>query len=416
MKVNVYSLMPPAYYDLYDDIRAGRHGEYRLSGGRGSCKSSFAALVILVGMLADPDANAAVYRKVARTLKDSVYASFERAAEKLGVRHLMRFRLSPPEIEIVRTGQRILFRGADDPLKSKSIAVTRGRFVYLWFEETSEFSGEEDLRSIIQSVLRGTDDGRVICTFNPPRSPAHWINRASLVSRPDRLDHFSTYLDVPEAWLGKTFLTEAAALKAANGRAYRNEYLGEVTGSGGKVFENAVLRKVSDGELNAFDRRYYGLDFGFAADPDAFTCWAYDKRTETLWAADEYVSPKNSAEKLAEEVLARAGRNPVICDSADPRMISALRALGVNARPAKKGPGSREHGYRWLETRRAIVIDPARTPRVAEEMSLYEYGRDRDGNFTGAYPDGNDHTLDSARYAMESETVRRAASTRSDIY
>ena len=415
-KVNIYRLMPRAFYDLYDDIRAGRHREYVLAGGRGSCKSSFVCLVILMGLMTDPMANAVIYRRVARTLKDSVYAAVDRAARLMGIRDKLRFTRSPLGVEVIATGQKILFRGADDPMKSKSIAVSRGYFSFLWFEEMSEFGGEEDLRSIMQSVLRGSDGGRVIGTCNPPRSPSHWLNRMLLKPADGRLIHFSTYLDVPRGWLGESFFEAAEALRKSNPMAYENEYLGVVTGSGGKVFGNLKTGPLTDAELTACDRYFYGLDFGFAADPDAFTVWSYDRKTRILTAVDEYVSVKDTAEKLAEEVLRRAGRNPVTCDSADPRMIAALRSLGVNARAARKGQGSREHGYRWLETRALIRADPARTPVICRELEEYEYEKDREGHFTGAYPDGNDHTLDSARYALESESSLRSASTRGDIY
>ena len=415
-RVNVYRLMPKSFYDLYEDIREGRHREYILAGGRGSCKSSFVSVVILMGLMTDPMANAVIYRKVARTLKDSVYASVERAAGMMGIRNLLRFTKSPLGVEVIATGQKILFRGADDPMKSKSIAVSRGYFSYLWFEEMSEFSREEDLRSITQSVLRGSDEGRVIGTYNPPRSPAHWVNRMMLIPKDGRLTHFSTYLDVPRAWLGESFLSEAEALRKSNPKAYENEYLGVVTGSGGRVFENLKIMPLTDSELSACDKLFYGLDFGFAADPDAFTVWSYDRRNGVLTAIDEYVSVKDTAEKLAGEILKRAGKSPVTCDSADPRMISALRSMGVNARAARKGPGSRDHGYRWLETRAMIRADPTRTPVICRELEEYEYEKDREGRFTGGYPDGNDHTLDSARYALESEAAMRAAKTRGDIY
>lgn len=408
--------MPKGFYDLYEDIREGRHREYILAGGRGSCKSSFVSMVILMGLMTDPMANAVIYRKVARTLKDSVYASVERAAGMMGIRNLLRFTKSPLGVEVIATGQKILFRGADDPMKSKSIAVSRGYFSYLWFEEMSEFSREEDLRSITQSVLRGSDEGRVIGTYNPPRSPAHWVNRMMLIPKDGRLTHFSTYLDVPRAWLGESFLSEAEALRKSNPKAYENEYLDVVTGSGGKVFENLKIMPLTGSELSSCDKLFYGLDFGFAADPDAFTVWSYDRRNGVLTAIDEYVSVKDTAEKLAGEILKRAGRSPVTCDSADPRMISALRSMGVNARAARKGPGSREHGYRWLETRAMIRADPARTPVICRELEEYEYEKDREGRFTGGYPDGYDHTLDSARYALESEASLRSATTRSDIY
>ena len=404
------------YYDAYEDLLALRHREYWLKGGRGSGKSSFAAMGILRGMLADPDANCVSYRRVANTLKDSVYATFGWAVQNLGLERLFRFKLSPLEIVYLPTGQRILFRGADDPLKSKSLALKKGHFKYLWFEEASEFRCAEDLRSIVQSVLRGSDRGAMICTYNPPRSALHWINALSAPPDSGRFVLHTTYRDMPRQWLGERFLQEAEALEKTNERAYKNEYLGEITGSGGRVFENLRLEPIAETALQCLDRRYFGLDFGFAQDPDALTEWAFDSRRRELWAVRESVHCGQSPQRLAEEIRRMAGKSVVYCDSADARMISLLKAEGISAVGAKKGPGSREQGFRWLQTLPAIHVDPARTPQIAREMSAYEYARDRQGRFISAYPDGDDHTLDSCRYALEREINRRVAGTRKDVY
>ena len=392
------------------------HREYWFKGGRGSGKSSFAAIAILRGLLGDESANCVAYRRVANTLKDSVYAVFGWAIGLLGLERLFRFKKSPLEIVYLPTGQRILFRGADDPLKSKSIALQKGYFKYLWFEEAGEFRGSEDLRSIVQSVLRGADEGVMICTYNPPRSASHWINEYTFKPEAGRYVLHTSYLDMPEIWLGRRFLQEAEALKNRSERAFLNEYMGQVTGTGGQVFDNLVIGPLSDEKLASLDRRFFGLDFGFAQDPDALTQWAFDKKRGELYAVSERVRAGQSPETLAEEVRKMAGRHSVYCDSADPRMISVLKSAGINAVAVKKGPGSREAGYRWLQTLNAIYVDPKRTPETAREFMAYEYPRDRQGRFISAYPDQNDHTLDSCRYALEREIGLRKAGTRGDIY
>ena len=118
----------PAYNALSRDIDAERHGEYWLKGGRGSGKSTFIARKIVLGMLAHPKANAIIYRRVADTLRTSVYEEIIKAIDALGLRPWCVFRLAPLEVRFKPTGQRILFRGADDPGKSKSIALSRGYF------------------------------------------------------------------------------------------------------------------------------------------------------------------------------------------------------------------------------------------------------------------------------------------------
>ncbi len=133
--INVYDFIAPPFWDVYDDMKKMQHSEYWLYGGRGSTKSSFLSLAIIVGMLYDHNANAIVYRKVGNTLRDSVYAQMIWAISLLGLNGICKYRTAPYEITFIPTGQRIMFRGADDPMKSKSIKLAKGYFKYLWFEE-----------------------------------------------------------------------------------------------------------------------------------------------------------------------------------------------------------------------------------------------------------------------------------------
>lgn len=148
-------LIAPSFYDLHRDVKQGRHTHYWLKGGRGSTKSSFVSVEIVLGMMRHPDANAVAIRKVGLYLKDSVYEQLVWAVEKLGVSHLWQYKLSPLELVYLPTGQRILFRGADKPKKLKSTKVHKGYIRYIWYEEVDEFGGMEEIRTINQSLLRG---------------------------------------------------------------------------------------------------------------------------------------------------------------------------------------------------------------------------------------------------------------------
>lgn len=409
--LRINNLIAKTFWPVMEDILDEKHTDYWLKGGRSSTKSSFISLMIVLGLLMDRDANAIIYRRVGNTIKDSVYAQIVWAIDVLGRTQMFAYRKSPYEIILKETGQRIMFRGADDPAKSKSIKTPKGYFKYLWFEELTEFRAPEDIRTIKQSVFRGVRYGVTFYSYNPPRTANTWTSKALLEDHTERLVHHSTYLDVPKEWLNESFIALADVVKRTNERAYRNEYLGEITGTGGQVFDNLELRKITDAEIGSFDRFYNGLDFGFAVDPDAFVRAAFVPNTRKLYIIDEYYSSHTPAETLARNVAALAGRELITCDSADPRMISELRSRGVNVIGAKKGAGSRDHGYRWLQNLGAIVADPKRTPNAVRELQAYEYMRDKNGNFCAAYPDGNDHTLDALRYATETLSTNRVART-----
>lgn len=405
--VSLRGLIAPVFYPVHADIRQGAHSDYWLHGGRGSGKSSFVSLEIALGLMRDPEANAVIYRRVADTLRESVYAQMLWALDRLNVTHLWQSRLSPMELVYRPTGQLVLFRGADDPQKSKGIKLQKGFFRYLWFEELAEFPGMEPVHTIKASVIRGSG-ALTFYTYNPPMTAANWVNREALKSVPGRLTHRSDYRDVPPEWLGETFLANAEAMRLQNERAYRHMYLGEVTGTGGQVFTNLCLRAIRPEEWQGLPT-YSGLDFGFSVDPDTLARCAFSRKRRVLYVVREFAARGMQMEALAPEVNRRVDDDVVTCDNEDPRSIAGLRARRVRAIAARKGPDSVNHGMKWLQTLAAIVIDPAVCPFAAKEFSEYEYERDKSGEIIPRYPDKNNHSIDAVRYAMESVSGQRTA-------
>ena len=385
------------------------YAEYWLKGGRGSGKSTFIARKRLLGLLAHPEASALVYRRVANTLRQSVYEEIIKAVDALGLRPWCQFRLSPLEVRLKGTGQRILFRGADDPGKSKSITLSKGYFGYLWFEEASEFSGMADIRTIRASAFRGACLQRPVTflSYNPPVSARNWINEEALVPSPERMTHTSSYLELPREWIGEDFIAQADALRASNERAWRHMYLGEVTGTGGEVFENVVLRPVTDEEIAGFGETYAGIDWGWYPDPFHFVRCAY--RHGRLTVYDELRLNKTSNRDAFNLLAAKKGltrAEEVIADSAEMKSISDMRAYGMRCVAASKGPGSVRASMKWLQGLHEIVIDPMRCPYAAREFSEYEYERDREGGPVDAFQDADNHAIDAVRYATNRVWLR----------
>ena len=178
--------------------------------------------------------------------------------DKLGMAEYWGSKSSPPELIYKPTGQRILFRGADDPMKLKSIKVPFGYLAITHFEEKDQFEGRAEIRNILQSTMRGGETFWNFESYNPPITRENWANIDSMEARPDRLCHKSTYLQAPPEWLGEQFLIEAEYVKETNEREYRHEYLGEAVGSGGEVFENLEVREITDEEISHFDHIYNG--------------------------------------------------------------------------------------------------------------------------------------------------------------
>ena len=196
-RISLKDLIAPSFYSVHNALKREQYTHYWLKGGRGSTKSTFASVQIVLGMMQDPNANAVVLRKVARYLKDSVFEQLMWAIDKLGVANYWHKTESPLAMTYIPTGQRILFRGADEPRKIKSTKFSKGYGKYIWYEEVDEFHGMEEIRTINQSLMRGGPRFVVFYSFNPPASVRNWVNEELLHDRPDRLVHHSTYLDVP---------------------------------------------------------------------------------------------------------------------------------------------------------------------------------------------------------------------------
>lgn len=407
-KQNLYNGIPanliaPAFSSVLFDVLEHEHSEYVFPGGRGSTKSSFVSLVIMDLIMKNENMHACVLRNVGNTLKDSVYSQIIWAISSLGLDDEFTYTKSPLEITRISTGQKIFFRGADDPNKIKSIKPPFGFIGILWFEELDQFTGEENVRKIEQSVIRGGDVAYKFKSFNPPKSANNWANKYIKTPRPDRLVTESTYLTVPQKWLGKPFLDDAEFLKATNPIAYENEYMGVANGTGGNVFDNVVISEITNSQIQQFDRVYNGVDWGWYPDLYAFVRVQYEPAQHTLYIWQEYTCNKQSNETTAKKLfeLGITENDLITCDSAEKKSVSDYRAYGLFARAAEKGPNSREYSYKWLQSLSKIVIDNKRCPIAAQEFLDYEYERDKEGNVISGYPDGNDHVIDAVRYATE---------------
>lgn len=399
--IKMSEMLAPVFYDFAKDVMRHGHTHYDIRGGRGSLKSSTVSLLVPQLLIANPNTHALVLRKVANTLRDSVFNQYMWAIAELGMAGLWYAKVSPMEIIYRPTGQKIMFRGADDPMKIKSIKVPFGYIAITHFEEKDQFSGRAEIRTILQSTMRGGDKFWNFESYNPPISRDNWANVDSAEDKPNRLCHISTYLDAPKSWLGEEFINEAEYLKQTDERAYQHEYLGLPVGTGGNVFEKLELREITDDEVKRFDRIYQGIDFGWYPDPFCFIRIYYDVARETLYLIDEHYVNKTSNEDNAAWIRERHYNDfPITCDSAEPKSIADLRASGLDARNAIKGPGSVEYGMKWLQ-RRKIVIDKRRTPNAYKEIVGYEYERNKDGEIISGYPDKNNHAIDAIRYGME---------------
>ena len=403
MTVRLSELIAPPFYEVHKELKAEQYDEYWLKGGRGSTKSTFISIEILLGIIRDPDSNAVVFRRYGNELRETVYGQMEWTIAKMGVGHLFKPQVSPMQIIYLPTGQKIVFKGADNPKKMKSVNLGKGYIKYAWFEEADQYASMEEIRSILQSLFRGENKKRIVFfSYNPPKSGRSWVNQEAKIPKQGRRVHHSIYLDVPPEWLGDRFLADAGHLKKTNEMAYRHEYLGEEVGTGLEVFTNIELRTISDEEIATFDRIRQGLDFGYAVDPLCFERMHFDRKRRRLYIFTE-ISGLNLFNRQLWEKAQRYNDVWTTADSAEPKSIAELKSWGMRIKGAKKGPGSVEFGIKFLQDLEQIIIDPIRCPLAAKEFINYSLEADRNGIVKSQFPDKDNHSIDACRYGLEDD-------------
>ena len=428
MNIDSRELFAPVYNRAFNDIMSAepQHERWTFPGGRASCKSSFISLCVVLLVVMFPRYNAVIVRKTSKSMRYSVWeqivwaikalhlpiatgakdAGFKIPKSKLAALPIVYRRKNGDE-------QNILFVGLDDPEKSKSMKISNGYIAILWVEEKTEVD-RDDLHNLKLSALRGGDRFFMFESFNPPSATRHWCNAELRENDPRRMIVHTTYLDIPEekrlAWLGAAILHDIEEKKKNNRRAYENIFLGKATGTGRNVFENVVLREITDEEIAAWDTTIQGIDWGYYPDPYAYGSMHYDPKEQTLYIWDElylwkhgnYEAFQKTAEHMEKHGMSIYD-DRTTSDSAEPKSIGDYRSWGANTRGAYKGRGSRDAGYKWQQGLKAIVIDPVRCPHAADEYTLYEYEIDkRTGEILEGYPEGQpDHFQALARYATE---------------
>ena len=422
------------YQPVLKKILNHEYTHYVFPGGRGSTKSSFVGgIVIPLLIMAYPNIHACCFRKVGNTVQKSIFAQIVWGIHKLGVEHLFSIpkNFATP-ITYIPTGQQIICMGLDDPMKVKSIKLPFGYIAITWFEELDQYEGENQIRMVTQSTMRGGDKFWDFRTFNPPISKNNWANEyceeCEIKRQNDTLVVRNTYLDVPPEWLGEQFIQEADILKDINERAYIHEYLGQAIGTGGDVFQNVedldmynprIIYDVNGNPIQGrplvetFDTIYNGLDVGFALDPTRLVRCYFNPAVLDLYIFIEFSTSHNRSADIYRQIYTEKhllkNDDMLICDPGGGGLfvIADFKAYGAFARAADKGPGSVDYGIKWLQGLRHIYIDKRHCPDTWKEFVNYEYEQDKDGNFISAYPDANNHSIDAVRYAMQKYANRK---------
>lgn len=354
-----------------------------------------------------PDANALVIRKTFRTLKDSCFTELRWAIHRLGVDAFWEIKESPLEMTYKPTGQKIYFRGLDDPLKVTSITVKTGCLCWMWIEEAYEIGLEDDFNMLDESIRGAVPEGsglfkQITLTLNP-WNEHHWIKKRFFDHPEDEVLAMTTNYKCNE-WLDAADLKVFETMKKQNPRRYRVAGLGDWGIVDGLVYEKWEEKLFSIEEVKAIAgvQSVFGLDFGYTNDPSALFCGLIDQNNKTIWVFDEMYQPGMSNEAIAREITQMGyGKEKITADSAEPKSIDRLRELGLKGiRKARKGKDSINNGIDFLQDYH-IMVHP-KCVNFLTEIGNYTWDTDsKTGKKQNRPVDDFNHLMDAMRYAVE---------------
>ena len=381
-------------------------GRYRVvKGSRASKKSKTTALWFIVNMMKYPQANALVIRKTFRTLKDSCFTELKWAVHRLKVDAWWEFKESPLEATYKPTGQKIYFRGLDDPLKVTSITVDVGVLCWAWLEEAYEVMKEDDFNILDESIRGGVPEGSGLfkqwtITFNP-WNEHHWLKKRFFDNPDDETLALTTNYMCNE-WLDAADIKVFDDMKKRNPRRYAVAGLGGWGIVDGLVYENWKEQAFDLDEVRSRPGiiSAFGLDFGYTNDPSTLFCGLLDQKAKQLFVFDEMYEKGLSNKKIAENIQAMGyGKERITADSAEPKSIDELKTLGLRVKGAAKGKDSIKNGIQWIQDLE-IIIHP-RCVNFITEISNYTWDQDKFGTKLNVPIDDFNHLMDAMRYALE---------------
>jgi phage terminase large subunit len=369
-------------------------------------------------MMHYPTANLLVVRKVATTLHDSCFKELKWAIDRLGVGQFWKTTESPLEITYIPTGQKIYFRGMDDPLKITSIAVDTGSLCWAWIEEAYEISDEKSFDTLDESIRGAVAMGlfkQITLTFNP-WSEHTWIKKRffDVVDKETGLSDDGQVLAITtnymcNEWLDESDLKIFESMKKNNPARYRVAGLGEWGITDGVVYPNVEEREFEVNEIRKRNKvkSAFGLDFGFT-DPTSFVACLIDENNKEIYIFDEWYKENVTNETIYEAIWSMGySEQIIVADSAEPKSIQELRNLGLNKiRPCRKGRDSVLYGIQLIQQYK-IIIRPSCT-NTLRDVTNYHWDTDRQGRAIDRPNHDFSHAADALRYAVM-DKVRGAA-------
>lgn len=379
-------------------------GRYRVvKGGRGSKKSTTTALWIIYKMMQYPLANTLVIRRIFNTHKDSTYTQLKWASNVLGVSHLWKFSKSPLEATYIPTGQKILFRGLDDPMSITSITVEHGHLCWCWFEEAFQVMNEDDFNKVDMSIRGELPKGyfkQITLSFNP-WSEKHWLKKRFFDVKDEDVLAITTNYTCNE-FLGEDDRKLFEKMKINNPRRYNIEGLGNWGIAEGLVYSNfeELDFNIEDIKKRPSVKSAFGLDFGYTNDPTAFIASLVDLDNNEIFIFDEHYQKAMSNKDIANMIKYKGySKERIVGDSSEPKSIDDIKRQGIyRLKGARKGKDSILNGIQYIQDFKIYVHPKCENTLI--ELSNYVWDT-KEGNVINKPIDDYNHLMDALRYSLE---------------
>ena len=379
-------------------------GRYRVvKGGRGSKKSTTTALWIIYKMMQYPLANTLIIRRIFNTHKDSTYTQLKWASNVLGVSHLWKFSKSPLEATYIPTGQKILFRGLDDPMSITSITVEHGHLCWCWFEEAFQVMNEDDFNKVDMSIRGELPKGyfkQITLSFNP-WSEKHWLKKRFFDAEDEDVLAITTNYACNE-FLGEDDKKLFEKMKINNPRRYNIEGLGNWGIAEGLIYNNFEELDFDIEEIKKREniKSAFGLDFGYTNDATAFICSLIDLDNMEIFIFDEHYQKAMSNKMIADMIKYKGyAKERIVGDSSEPKSIDDIKRQGIyRIKGARKGKDSILNGIQYIQDFKIYVHPKCENTLI--ELSNYVWDT-KEGNVINKPIDDYNHLMDALRYSLE---------------
>ena len=378
------------YNSLGNDTRY-----FVITGGRGSGKS-FAITTFLAFLTFEQGHKILFTRYTMISAANSIIPEF---LEKLQLYDIVEhFRITKDEILNISTGSSIIFKGIRTSAGNQTAALKSINGITTWvLDEAEEMTKEEDFDKIDQSVRAKNKPNRVIMILNPA-TKEHWLYQRFFAAKgvnpgtnnwKDNVTYIHTTFKDNIDNLSESFLLQLEDIRRRRPDRYNHQILGGwLDKAEGVVFNNWKI-----GPFNNDADYIFGQDFGFSVDPTTLIKVAINRDRKLMWIKTMYAKPGLSTKEIGELNRRYAEDNLIICDNAEPRLISELQEY-CNLKPTIKRSGSILTGIALVQDY-DLVID-ADSVELIKELNNYVWHERNEKPV-----DKWNHQLDALRYSAQ---------------